>query len=231
MGWLDKAKVMLGILDDEDIADEGAPRAQKRIDPTRRDREGRPSLDHIEAPPQESLDDVLAARERGDTEEMRRLLERIDRGHGLRVVLRAAAALEAGNERELALLLPNVAKQQPAWKLPLQVAASLSGERAARMARMAEQAGAPPWAMAWARARSRDADERRHGLVDLLFADASLARTVAARELNIAGAEDDAAAGRRYVSFAHGRDCVARFGVEPVADLVERVFGDGTGKR
>lgn len=220
MGWLDKAKVALGILDPEDIVDEGPPRAQKRVT-LGKDKSGRPSLDNFEAAPQESLEDVLEARAAGDLDEMRALLKRIDRGRGLRVVLRAAAALEADDEGELKSLLPKVAAETPRWKLPLQLAAVIDDDdKATALRSRAEAHGAPKWAVAWMNASSRDADTQLSGLVDLLFLDPALARTVAARDLDVPGAVADAGAGKRYVSFAHGRDCIQRFG----PDLVLRVY-------
>lgn len=224
MGWLDKAKVALGIIDEEDIEEDIVPRAQKRIRPTQRD--GRPSLDGIEAAPQQSLEDALVAREAGDLKEMRKLLREMDRGGGLRTVLRAAAALEADDEQELAPLLPIVRADKPAWKLPLQVAMSLKdGERAAQLRARAERAEAPLWALSWAQALSADPAEQNHGLVELLFANASLARTVAARDVKLPGAEADTGAAERYAAFAHGRNCIDRFGAELVADLLERAGG------
>ena len=62
--------------------------------------------------------------------------------------------------------------------------------------------------------------------MDLLFADAPLARTVAAREWKIEGAEDDREAIERYAAFAHGRDAIRRFGALAVVRILERVFED-----
>ncbi|MEQ9320291.1 MAG: hypothetical protein RIF41_14090 [Polyangiaceae bacterium] len=225
MGLLDKAKVWLGILDEEDLEGEDEPRAAMRINP--RNKDGRPPLDDVPPPPQHSLEDALEARERGDLVEMRRLLEEMDRGRGLRTVLRAAAALEAEDEKTLGQLLSKVREVGPPWKLPLQLATSLDDpKRSRRMRRVAERRGAPKWALAWARICRDDGDERRRGLVDLLFADAALARTVAARELNVDGAEADTGATQRFAQFAHGRDCVKRFGPDLVADVYERAHGD-----
>lgn len=211
MGLLDRLKVMLGVLDEDDL-DDGGPRRGER-----------PSLDGIAAAPQEALDDALAAREAGDLERMRQLLRDMDRGRGLRRVLRAAAALEAGDEGELAELLPSVRGEQPAWKLPLQVAATLEDrERARTFLSQAERGGAPAWARAWVRALSPDGLERRAGLVELLFRDAELARTVAARDLGVPEAEAQADALQRYASFAHGRECIRRFGPAAVAALLDR---------
>lgn len=220
MGWLDKAKIALGIIDPEDVEDDGPPRAEKRVR-LGRDTADRPSLEGFEAPPQETLEDVLEAREAGDRDGMRALLRRIDRGRGLRVVLHAAAALEAGDEAELATLLPKVSAETPPWKLPLQLAAALDDERSAPLRELAESRGAPGWALAWLAASSADEETRRRGLVELTFIDPALARTVAARDLHLDGVLADAAAGQRYVSFAHGRDCIRRFG----ASLVHDVFG------
>lgn len=226
MGWLDKAKIALGIIDPEDVEDDGPPRAQKRVT-LGRDTSARPSLDGFEAPPQETLEDVLEARQAGDGEGMRALLRRIDRGRGLRVVLRAAAALEADDEAELAALLPKVRAETPPWKLPLQIAAALDDERSAALQQLAEKRGAPSWALAWMSASSSDEERRRHGLVELTFIDPALARTVAARDLQLDDVVADAAAGQRYVSFAHGRDCIRRFG----AGLVHDVFSRATEPR
>ena len=57
--------------------------------------------------------------------------------------------------------------------------------------------------------------------MELLFADAPLARTVAARDLGVEGAVADAEAMARYAGFAHGRDSIRRFGARAVADLLE----------
>ncbi len=222
MGWLDKAKVWLGVLDAEDAAglEEEAPRAARR---SGKDKGDRPALDGIEAAPHQSLDDALAARERGALGEMRKLLRDMDRGQGLRLVLRAAAALEASDEGELAELLPRLKREEPTWRLPLQIAAVLEDRaRAAELRARAEAAAAPKWAIAWSRALSSDAAEQRRGLVELLFVDASLARTVAARDLKLAGAEAEGEAAPRYAAFAHGRECIRRFGPELVANVYDR---------
>jgi hypothetical protein len=227
MGWLDKAKVFLGIVDDADVGDDDdAPRAARR--PGARDKGDRPPLDGLPAAAQESLEDVLAARDAGDTTEMRRLLRTIDRGTGLRTVLRAAAALEARDEGELMELLPAVRAFEPAWRLPLQLSMAFDDpERAKTLATRAAELGAPGWAVAWSRALSREPSERREGLVALLVADAALARTVAARDLATAGATPDPAAAQRYASFAHGRDCIRRFGAALVDATLERAHARG----
>ena len=219
MSWLEKTKVWLGIIDAEDLAEgDAAPRAQ------RRDKDGRPTLDGIQEAPQETLEDALAAREVGELTEMRRLLRDMDRGRGLRLVLRAAAALEDGDERELGQLLPKVRREVPAWRLPLQLAGALeNSKRAQHFVDVAARHDPPAWATAWSAALSTDAQTRRQGLVKLLFSDAALARTVAARDLNIAGVEEDLDASQRYVAFAHGRRCIERFGADVVADLLDRV--------
>lgn len=218
MSWLEKAKVWLGVIDAVDLEDDGAlPRAQ------RHDKDGRPSLDGIESAPQETLEDALAAREAGELKEMRRLLRDMDRGRGLRLVLRAAAALENDDERELGQLLPKVRREQPAWRLPLQLAGALDdSERAQRFVDIAARHDPPAWASAWSRALSSDSKTQRQGLVALLFTDAALARTVAARDLELDDVQADPNASQRYVAFAHGRRCIERFGAEIVADLLER---------
>ncbi len=220
MSWLDKAKIALGIIDPEDAEDDGPPRAQKRVT-LGKDTDGRPSLDGIEAAPQETLEEVLVARETGDIDEMRALLRRIDRGRGLRVVFRAAAALEAGDEEELRPLLPKVAATEPAWKLPLQLAATVE-QGSDDLRSLAVTNGAPSWAIAWMDAMSQNEETARQGMVELLFLDPALARTVAARDLKTADVEADAAASQRYVSFAHGRDCIRRFGPALVAKVLAR---------
>jgi hypothetical protein len=83
--------------------------------------------------------------------------------------------------------------------------------------------GAPAWSIAWLRALSANDDERRAGLVDLLFEDAALARTVAARDLGFADIKVDNDAIRRYAAFAHGRDLIRRFGAAQVVALLGRV--------
>jgi hypothetical protein len=244
MGFLDRAKRFFGVGGSDDEPAEGgesasdgggagrtpgprgAPAGASRsgADPRRgRARGDRPPL--AEAPPAESrgVDEALAAREAGDGALARQILREIDRGGGLRTVLRAAAALEAGDERELADLLPAVAGEAPRWRLLLQVAAALSdAEAAAPYVARAEAEGAPAWAIAWTRAMSASEAARREGLVDLLVADAALARTVAARDLGIAGAAAESDALQRYTGFAHGRDSIRRFGAGAVAALLDR---------
>jgi hypothetical protein len=190
-----------------------------------RNRADRPPLPDVDGAPEESLQDALAAREAGDRAEMRRLLCAIDRGGGLRALLRAAAALEAGDERELSALVERVRRDEPAWRWPLETAAALAGADAGRAERLRERAaalGAPRWGLAWARAVSPRAAERNEGLVELLFADASLARTVAARDVGIEGAVAEPQAAERYAALSHGRACIGRFGAALVADLLDR---------
>lgn len=239
MGFFDKAKRLLGIGAGEDEPEGGggaptggekgtgekvdprllaAERAGK-LDPRRRDR--RPPL--VEAPPQgPSVEDALALREAGDKEGAYKMLRDIDKGGGLRTVLRAACALEAGDKGELESLLPAIANEEPRYKLLLQVAGALGDAEAARpyIERAAAQK-APAWALGWAQATSEDAAVRREGLVELLFADHALARTVAARDLHLEGVEADADAGPRYASFTHGRDSIRRFGATTVAALLD----------
>jgi hypothetical protein len=235
MGFLDKAKRLFGIgSPEEDTTSSGdvaepaaAPRppqtdARAAMLARARGRKDRPPL--VEVPPEQgqTVEDVLAARDAGDRGEARRILATIDRGAGLRVVLRAAAALEAGDEGELSSLLPAVAAEAAGYKLWLQVAAALGGERAAPYVEHAAASQAPAWALAWTRAMSSDETARREGLVELLFSDAPLARTVAARDLGVEGAVADPEAAPRYAAFAHGRDSIRRFGAGVVADLLER---------
>ncbi|HZO13887.1 MAG TPA: hypothetical protein VFB62_11535 [Polyangiaceae bacterium] len=223
MGWLDKVKVRLGIVDAEDVEEEDEPRAELRVNPT--NREDRPPLDDVRAAPKESIEDALAAREAGNLTEMRRLLREMDRGQGLRLVLRAAAALEAKDERELGELMPRLHKEEQLWRLLLQIAAALDEEdgRAAALRARAAKLGAPAWALAWCEAMAANPETRRRGMVALLFQDAALARTVAARDWALTGAEIDAAATKRYTGFVHGRDSIRRFGATLVAELVERI--------
>ncbi len=243
MGLLDRARRLFGMGDADHAGEAGGGEAEaggptegsnspagagRGRDPRGGDPRGgrkgeRPPL--ADAPPAESrgVDDALAAREAGDRALARQILREIDRGGGLRTVLRAAAALEAGDERELAGLLPAVAAEAPRWRLMLQVAAALGDEGAAApLVARAEAEGAPAWAIAWTRAMASGEVARREGLVDLLFADPALARTVAARDLAVPGAEAELPALQRYTSFAHGRDSIRRFGAEAVARLLDR---------
>src|SRR5262249_18598953 len=121
-------------------------------------------------------------------------------------------------------LLPGLAGQEPSWQLTLQLAAAMDdGEQRRQRLRDAVQLGAPAWAAAWVGALSSDADEQRQGLVDLLFEDPGLARTVPARDLQVPKAVADNSAAARYASFAHGRDVVRRFGAAPIAELLDRL--------
>jgi len=228
MGWLDKLKVKLGVLDAADAAameEDDALLAQRSR--AGRDRGERPPIDGLEPASQQSLEEVLAAKERGDVVEMRRLLRELDRGKGLRLVLRAAAALEAGDEAELVELLPKVRAEVPAWRLALQLASVLDDAALAETFRVrAEAADAPKWALAWSRALSTDAEVQRRGLAELLVVDAALARTVAARDLKLEGAQSDGDASERYAGFAHGRQCIRRFGATSVAAVVLRAGAD-----
>ena len=239
MGFFDKAKKLLGIGgggDEPEGAEDAAPAAPQdagekvdprllaaeragRLDPRRRDR--RPPL--VEAPPQgPSVEDALALRDAGDKAGAQKMLRDIDRGGGLRTVLRAAAALEAGDRDELASLLPAVANEEPRYKLLLQVAGALGDAEAARpYIERAAAEKAPAWALGWAKATSEEKAVRREGLVELVFADHALARTVAARDLHLTGVEADPDAGPRYASFTHGRDSIRRFGAAAVAALLD----------
>jgi hypothetical protein len=213
MGFFDRAKAAFGLGGDS----------------TKRKGE-RPALKDL--PPASaagSIDDALAAREAGRVEEGRGILQAIDRGKGLRTVLRAAAAIEAGDEEELPPLVAAIAGSEPGWRLALQIAGAMGGdasnaETRARLVAFARAHGAPAWALSWTRASAADAAESLSGKVDLLFADAPLARTVAAREWKVAGAEDDRDGLERYVPFSHGRDAIARFGASAVAKVFDRAF-------
>ena len=83
--------------------------------------------------------------------------------------------------------------------------------------------GAPAYALAWARCAIGSEAECRRALVELLFIDAPLARTVAARDLKIEGTHEDAAAIARYASLDAGRDAIRRFGADSVVALIDRV--------
>jgi hypothetical protein len=193
------------------------------------DRE-RPPLAEVQ-PPSQSVEDALTEREAGRKAEARKILIEIDRGGGLRTVLRAAAALEVKDEDEVRELLPRVAREEPRWRLTLQVAAALGDPTKAKpLIEEAAKDGAPPWALAWSRAAADDEKERREGLVELLFVDAPLARTVAARDLNVPGVTADGEAGARYAAFAHGRDSIRRFGAEIVAEVLSRARAAGGGR-
>src|SRR4051812_30575817 len=164
----------------------------KALDPRRKNKGDRPPLKESAGAASATLEDALLARESGSRDEARAILAAIDKGQGLRMVLRAAAALEAEDAEELSALLPAVAKEQPPWQLPLQIAAAVaSGPERAPLMRRAEQRGAPAWALAWVQSLDTDPSTRRAGLVDLLFADPGLARTVAARDLAVANVKPD----------------------------------------
>jgi hypothetical protein len=241
MGFFDKARRLLGLGasdgddgDDDDAVEAPAAAPAAGRAPSAGDgraarlakargRKDRPPLADVPPEQGQTVDDALAAREAGDPRGARQILATIDRGAGLRTVLRAAAALEAGDEDELRPLLPAVAAEAAGYKLWLQVAAALGdpGAAAPYLERAAAE-HAPPWALAWTRAVSTDETARREGLVDLLFTDAPLARTVAARDLGAEGVVSDPEASPRYAAFAHGRDSIRRFGARAVADLLER---------
>jgi len=227
MGFFDKARQYLGLggSSDEDEADDPAPNAAAP-GARGRDRKDRPPLVEPPAGTGQSVEDALAAREAGDHAEARKILATIDRGKGLRTLLRAAAALEAGDEDVVKSLLAAVAEEAEGWKLSLQLAGALGDPAlAAPYLARAVAAKAPAWAIAWARAGSSDEAERRAGLVDLLFEDPRLARTIAARDFNVVGAVTDADATPRYAAFAHGRDSIRRFGAATVGRLVDRAQG------
>ena len=250
MGFFDRAKSWLGIgsaeqegeaaaredrrreaegssIGAEARGDPGAtPKFDRAREPRRKDGRERPALKEVEPSSSVTLEDALQAREEGDSAQFRQILREIDKGGGLRTVLRAAAALEAGDEDELAPLLPIVSAEEPAWKLPLQIAAALADPQAAGPhIDRATRAGAPAWAIAWSRALSTDAGTCREGLVELLFTDASLARAVAARDLQIERVVSDPLAAQRYTSFAYGRDSIRKFGAPLVAKLLDRAAG------
>jgi hypothetical protein len=221
MGFLNRAKAALGI--------SRSPKAQGSLAELK-GKEGRPTLKDIPPAASASLDDALEARGAGRADEARAILVAIDRGKGLRTVLRAAAAVEAGDEDELLKLLARIATHEHGWRLALQTACALARSRVdleeqRRLVDFARGHGAPESSLAWAAASCVDDKASRRGRVDLLFADAPLARTVAAREWKVEGAEDDREAVERYATFAYGRDVIQRFGASSVARLVDRAFG------
>jgi hypothetical protein len=245
MGFLDRVKKLFG--GDSDEADQGeddrsegprnaAPgtgddsRKNDKMAAFRRDRHGgreRPARADA-PPPSQSIEDALVEREAGRPGEARKILIDIDRGGGLRTLLRAAAALEAKDEREVSDLLPAIAREEPRWRLLLQVAGALGDpEKAKPYLERASREGAPAWALAWSRAMADDETARREGLVELLYTDAALARTVAARDIKIEGAVADPEAAARYAAFAHGRDSIRRFGAGIVAELMDRARAVG----
>lgn len=223
MGFFDRAKAVFGLQKEPQTSDSGpAPHAERSDG--RKNKTGRPPLPEVSGAASATIEDVLAARAAGSFDEARAILTAIDKGQGLRTVLRAAAALEAQDEEEVMKLLPLVRKDSPAWQLRLQVAAALDpGPARDQLAQRAAKLGAPAWSIAWLRALSADGDEQRAGLVDLLFEDAALARTVAARDLGFADIKVDNDAIRRYAAFAHGRDMIRRFGAAQVVELLGRV--------
>jgi hypothetical protein len=229
MGFFDKARQLFGLgasAPDEDETEE-APAAGKG---GKRDRKDRPPLHDVPPSHGRTVEDALAAREAGDKGEARKILAEIDRGKGLRVVLHAAAALEDGDEAEVKRLLPAVAVEAEGWKLLLQIGGALGDPAlAAPYVERAQEEKAPPWAIAWTRAVSKDERERREGLVELLFSDAPLARTVAARDLAVPNIAAEGDATERYAAFAHGRDSIRRFGAATVAELVMRARTNPSG--
>ena len=131
---------------------------------------------------------------------------------------------------EVKRLLPAVAVEAEGWKLLLQIGGALGDPAlAAPYVERAQEEKAPPWAIAWTRAVSKDERERREGLVELLFSDAPLARTVAARDLAVPSIAAEGDATERYAAFAHGRDSIRRFGAATVAELVMRARTNPSG--
>jgi hypothetical protein len=222
VGFFDKAKAALGLQKDARAVGSGPPPAERQDG--RKNKPGRPPLPEVSGAASATSEDVLAARAAGSLDEARAILVAIDKGQGLRTVLRAAAAIEAQDEDEVTRLIPLVQKDSPAWQLRLQVAAALEpGPARDDLVARAARLGAPGWSLAWLRALSSNDDEQRAGLVDLLFEDAALARTVAARDLGFTDIKADNDAVRRYAAFAHGRDVIRRFGAAHVVALLGRV--------
>jgi hypothetical protein len=227
VGFWDRARSVLGLGKETSTMPERERTSSTRADRSerRKKRDGRPPLPEVMEGASATIEDALVARQAGSMAEARSILAAIDKGQGLRTVLRAAAALEAGDEEELSLI-PAIQKEEPVWQLRLQVAAVLDrGAGRDGLVRDATKLGAPAWSLAWVRAVSSDDAERRQGLVDLLFEDAALARTVAARDLAMPDVKADNDAIRRYAAFAHGRDVIQRFGAKEVARLLERTSG------
>jgi hypothetical protein len=223
VGFFDRAKAVFGLQKEGPTADSDPASRSSRSD-GRKNKTGRPPLPEVSGAASATIEDVLIARAAGSFDEARAILAAIDKGQGLRTVLRAAAALEAHDEDEVTQLLPLVRKDSPAWQLRLQVAAALeTGSERDDLVARAVKLGAPKWSVAWLRALSPNDEEKRAGLVDLLFEDAALARTVAARDLGFADIKPDNDAVRRYTAFAHGRDVIRRFGAAQVVALLGRV--------
>jgi hypothetical protein len=221
MGFFDRAKAALGLGDRG--KNEGSGKGSGKRPPLK---------DLPPASPAGTIDDALVAREAGRNDEGRAILRAIDRGRGLRTVLRAAAALEAGDDDELSPLVAGITASEPAWRLALQIAGAMatepsSSETRGRLILLATAHGAPAWALAWTAASGVDGADSLRGMVDLLFADAPLARTVAAREWGVPGARDDHDGLERYATFSHGRDAIRRFGAPSVARVFALAFERG----
>lgn len=225
MGFFDRLKQMLGGGDD---AGAGHAESKPSASVSTKKRTGeRPPLAQP-SPPSATLDDALDARDEGDKPKARAILRSIDRGAGLRTMLRAAAALEERDEDELEDLLPALARSESPWRLHVQLAAAIADASAAPHLARGEALGAPRWALDWARAATSDDEGKKRALVDLLFLDAAFARTVAARDLKIEGAHEDSTAIARYASLDAGRAAIRRFGIDPVRALVARMDGTGS---
>ena len=235
MGLFDKAKRLLGL--GGDVEDEGAGEGEpeeraerapaskaagddRRVAVRGRGRAapaGRPPL--VEAPPpSQTIEDALVLRDAGDRAGARALLAQIDRGSGLRTVLRAAAALEEGDEAELAPLVDAVRAEIDGHRLlpacsPLRSPTPPSRRRSSH----GEAAGRRAGLGACLDARSSDEATKRAGLVELLWSDAALARTVAARDLDVGGAVADPAAAQRYGQ-------VERSGADSIQPLLRAVL-------
>lgn len=181
-------------------------------------------------PPGKSLEGALELREQGRADEALELLGEIDQGKGLRRLLRAAALLEAGRDpgslgdthAQLGGLSIDAARVRTAAGLV--VAGDLDAAEA-MLGRV--NRGFEPATCAWvrvsiARGASRP-DAERQALVELVFADDALARTVAARDLGLSDGEPASAAVERYGAHAFARDAIARFGAASVAKLLSKV--------
>jgi hypothetical protein len=107
VGFFDRAKAVFGLQKERRTAGSGpAPRDARPAG--RKSKAGRPPLPDVSGAASATIEDVLVARAAGSFDEARAILAAIDKGQGLRTVLRAAAALEARDEDEVTQLLPLV---------------------------------------------------------------------------------------------------------------------------
>ena len=109
------------------------------------------------------------------------------------------------------------------YKIWLQIAAALgaSGDAAAPHLERAAAEGAPAWALAWARALSERRDGAARGAGGAALRRRAAGADGGGARPGVEGAVADAEAMGRYAGFAHGRDCIRRFGARAVADVLE----------